>query len=205
MRIGGETNSKICHQKILHTPCIFEHVYFARPDSVIDGISVHQARLRMGKALANSIQRILPNHGIDAVIPVPDSGRIAALGLATITWIGEILSDRNMAVGVASTGLALFVWLWLQRDLPLGFSFFWSTFTVLLLIALRVIEANPLMTIPILVLAFIFFADSISSQNKLWPKFFNNFAAPLVVFVFSILPIILASASALVATTLINY
>ena len=83
VRIGGETNSKICHQKILHTPCIFEHVYFARPDSVIDGISVHQARLRMGKALANSIQRILPNHGIDAVIPVPDSGRIAALGLAS--------------------------------------------------------------------------------------------------------------------------
>ncbi len=82
VRMGGQFHSKICHKKPLHTPCIFEHVYFARPDSVIDGISVHQARLSMGEALAQSIERILPNHGIEAVIPVPDSGRIAALGLA---------------------------------------------------------------------------------------------------------------------------
>ncbi len=83
VRMDGKIHSKMCHREIPHTPCVFEHVYFARPDSVMDGISVHQARLSMGKALARSIQRSLPEHGIDAVIPVPDSGRIAALGLAS--------------------------------------------------------------------------------------------------------------------------
>jgi amidophosphoribosyltransferase len=62
---------------------VFEHVYFARPDSSIDGISVHAARLRMGEALSRSIRKSMPDHGIEAVIPVPDSGRIAALGLAS--------------------------------------------------------------------------------------------------------------------------
>ena len=81
-RMDGKQNSKICHRKTAHTPCIFEHVYFARPDSVIDGVSVHQARLRMGEFLARKIRKIIPEHEIDAVIPVPDSGRIAALGLS---------------------------------------------------------------------------------------------------------------------------
>ena len=82
VRIDGTISSKICHPEISHRPCIFEHVYFARPDSVIDGISVHDARLRMGELLAKRISEKLPNHGIEAVIPVPDSGRIAALDLA---------------------------------------------------------------------------------------------------------------------------
>ena len=82
VRIDGSISSRICHSEILHTPCIFEHVYFARPDSVIDGISVHDARLRMGELLAKRISEQFPNHGIEAVIPVPDSGRIAALDLA---------------------------------------------------------------------------------------------------------------------------
>ena len=82
VRMNGKTISKICHPALDHTPCVFEHVYFARPDSVIDGISVHKARLRMGEALAKRITSSLPDHRIDAVIPVPDSGRIAALGLS---------------------------------------------------------------------------------------------------------------------------
>jgi len=82
VRIDGTISSKICHPEISHRPCIFEHVYFARPDSVIDGISVHDARLRMGELLAKRISEKLPNHEIEAVIPVPDSGRIAALDLA---------------------------------------------------------------------------------------------------------------------------
>jgi len=83
VRMDGSIISKNCHPRETHTPCVFEHVYFARPDSVIDGISVHKARLRMGEALAKRISAILPDHDIDAVIPVPDSGRIAALGLSS--------------------------------------------------------------------------------------------------------------------------
>ena len=80
--MDGSFSSKVCHPEPIHTPCIFEYVYFARPDSVLDGVSVHGARLRMGAALARRIQRENPDHGIEAVVPVPDSGRIAAMELA---------------------------------------------------------------------------------------------------------------------------
>jgi amidophosphoribosyltransferase len=63
-------------------PCIFEHVYFARPDSLIDEISVYKTRKRQGEALARKIQRLRPDHDIDVVIPIPDSSRTAGLSLA---------------------------------------------------------------------------------------------------------------------------
>lgn len=78
----GTMLSRMCSEPKTHSPCIFEYVYFARPDSVIDGISVSEARLNMGELLAKRIMEECPNHGIDAVIPVPDSGRISAMELA---------------------------------------------------------------------------------------------------------------------------
>lgn len=67
-------------QKKTHTPCIFEHIYFARPDSMFDGISVYKARIRMGKAIAKQIKK--SKLAIDVIMPVPDSARTAAFALA---------------------------------------------------------------------------------------------------------------------------
>ena len=78
----GKMSKKQCSNNTKLSPCIFEYVYFARPDSVIDGVSVHQARLNMGTLLAKKILKEWPEHDIDVVIPVPDSGRISAIQLA---------------------------------------------------------------------------------------------------------------------------
>ncbi|WP_045224838.1 amidophosphoribosyltransferase [Methyloterricola oryzae] len=79
---NGKPHLRQCAEKTLHSPCIFEFVYFARPDSIIDDISVYKARMRMGTKLAAKIMRERPNHDIDVVIPIPDTSRTAALQLA---------------------------------------------------------------------------------------------------------------------------
>lgn len=63
-------------------PCIFEHVYFARPDSIIDKISVYKARLKMGEMLAKKVLKLRPDHDIDVVVPIPDTSRTSAMQMA---------------------------------------------------------------------------------------------------------------------------
>ncbi|TDJ32447.1 MAG: amidophosphoribosyltransferase [Gammaproteobacteria bacterium] len=78
----GKLETQQCADRPRHFPCIFEYVYLARPDSLIDDISVYKARLRMGERLADKILRQRPDHDIDVVIPIPDTSRTAALPLA---------------------------------------------------------------------------------------------------------------------------
>ena len=78
----GRLHTQQCVATARHTPCIFEYVYFARPDSIIDNISVYRARMRMGERLADKIQREHPDHDIDVVIPIPDTSRTSALQMA---------------------------------------------------------------------------------------------------------------------------
>jgi len=79
----GNFFTKQCAAKPEYRPCIFEYVYFARPDAIIDGISVYKARLKMGEKLAHKILREWGDeHDIDVVIPIPDTSRTSALELA---------------------------------------------------------------------------------------------------------------------------
>jgi len=78
----GVLNSRDFPGETRHTPCIFEYVYFARPDSILDDLSVYKTRLRMGEQLAGKIVRDFPDHDIDVVVPIPDTSSTSALQVA---------------------------------------------------------------------------------------------------------------------------
>ena len=83
----GRMFSRRCADGRPHAPCIFEYVYLARPDSMIEDVSVYKARLRMGERLAGKILRLWPDHDIDSVIPIPDTSRTAASSLASMLGV----------------------------------------------------------------------------------------------------------------------
>lgn len=87
MTLDGQLFTRHCAEPALHAPCIFEYVYLARPDSMIEDVSVYKARLRMGEKLGEKILREMPDHDIDAVIPIPDTSRTAAGPLAQILGV----------------------------------------------------------------------------------------------------------------------
>ncbi|HEY5666586.1 MAG TPA: amidophosphoribosyltransferase, partial [Gammaproteobacteria bacterium] len=78
----GELFSKAYEGDVTFAPCIFEYVYFSRPDSFLNNVSVYKSRLRMGETLAEKILRLRPDHDIDVVIPIPDTSRTAAMQVA---------------------------------------------------------------------------------------------------------------------------
>ncbi|MBI5785945.1 MAG: amidophosphoribosyltransferase [Rhodocyclales bacterium] len=79
----GNFVSRQCAERTMLAPCMFEYVYLARPDSLMDGVSVYETRVKMGEYLADKIRHTMPHLAIDSVIPIPDSSRHAAMELAT--------------------------------------------------------------------------------------------------------------------------
>jgi amidophosphoribosyltransferase len=82
--LDGHMHSQQCADRPQLNPCIFEFVYLARPDSVLDGISVYQARLNLGETLAKRVISTVPPNEIDVVIPIPESSRPSAAQLAQL-------------------------------------------------------------------------------------------------------------------------
>lgn len=80
--LGRKMVRQQCADNAVLSPCLFEYVYLARPDSMLDDISVYETRLRMGEALAAKVRSVMNPADIDVVIPIPDSSRPAAMQMA---------------------------------------------------------------------------------------------------------------------------
>ncbi|MGI9227889.1 MAG: amidophosphoribosyltransferase [Gammaproteobacteria bacterium] len=85
--VNGKISTEQCASQAVHSPCIFEYVYFARPDSVIEDVFVQKARMRMGQSLAKKILKQWSDHDIDVVMPIPDTSRTAAIEIAYLLGV----------------------------------------------------------------------------------------------------------------------
>ncbi|MBT3430736.1 MAG: amidophosphoribosyltransferase [Proteobacteria bacterium] len=81
---AGAIERQVCASDTKLAPCLFEYVYLARPDSIMDDVAVYKSRLRMGEKLAEHLLKVWPDHDIDVVIPIPDTSRTSALQLANV-------------------------------------------------------------------------------------------------------------------------
>ncbi len=84
---NGKISAQQCAVNPVHSPCIFEYVYFARPDSVIEDVFVQKARMRMGQSLAKKILKQWPDYDIDVVMPIPDTSRTTAIEIAYLLGV----------------------------------------------------------------------------------------------------------------------
>jgi amidophosphoribosyltransferase len=124
--MDGNFFSRQCAEKPELHPCIFEYVYLARPDSVIDGISVYQTRLHMGESLAEKIHREWSHLDIDVVIPIPDTSRPSALQLANalnLTYREGFIKNRYIGRTFIMPGQALRKKSVRQKLNPIGMEF----------------------------------------------------------------------------------
>jgi amidophosphoribosyltransferase len=122
----GNFYSRQCSDEAKLNPCIFEYVYLARPDSVIDGVSVYQTRLDMGKSLAEKIKREWADKKIDVVIPIPDTSRPSALqvGLALgLDYREGFIKNRYIGRTFIMPGQALRKKSGRQKLNPIGIEF----------------------------------------------------------------------------------
>lgn len=124
--MDGHFYSQQCAENAVLTPCIFEYVYLARPDSVIDGVSVYQTRLHMGESLAEKIHHEWRHHDIDVVIPIPDTSRPSALQLANalnLTYREGFIKNRYIGRTFIMPGQALRKKSVRQKLNPIGMEF----------------------------------------------------------------------------------
>jgi amidophosphoribosyltransferase len=122
----GAFHARQCAERSVLAPCIFEFVYLARPDSVIDGTSVYETRLNMGQQLAHKIRGLAEARDIDVVIPIPDSSRPSALQLANtlgLTYREGFVKNRYIGRTFIMPGQAMRRKSVRQKLNPIGMEF----------------------------------------------------------------------------------
>ena len=127
---------------------------------------------------------------------------LSAGGLALIAWIGGTTSDEAISLGVFSATLGLGALLCINRSLHLGYGYHWGGFTAQLLIALRIIDSNPALVAPIVVLGFIFYADYAAASLADWKPTMKKVPRPMLTGLVSIFPLTLAMVIAVAVSRL---